>query len=792
MPASNGSYWSDLPRDLVAGIVVFLVALPLCLGIALASGAPLMAGLISGIVGGILVGVLSGSHTSVSGPAAGLTAVVLAQIAALGSFQTFLMAVVLAGAIQIVLGFVKAGSLSAFFPSSVIKGLLAAIGVILILKQLPHLFGHDTDPIGEMAFVQPDNHNTFSELANWQDVSTGAAVIGVLSVLLLVVWERVKGLKKFPLPSALVVVVLGASMTLLFRQWGEPWGIDPSHLVNVPIANSFDEFRNLLVLPDFTALWNSKVYVAASTLAAVASLETLLNLEAVDKLDPRQRTSPSNRELIAQGVGNMMSGLIGGLPLTSVIVRSSVNINSGARTKLSALFHGVLLLVCVVFLPKVLNLIPLSCLAAILLVTGFKLASPNVVKRMWREGYAQFLPFAVTVVAIVLTDLLVGVLIGLGASIAFILRSNLRRPVRRLVEKHLGREVVHLELPNQVSFLNRAALTRVLDEVPRGGHLLLDASSTDYIDPDILDLLREFDEKTGPARGIEVSLRGFKEQYQMEDRTQFVDYSTRELQEAITPAQVLQLLKDGHERFRTGRPLARDLGRAVQAIGEAQYPLVVVLGCIESRAPAEVVFDLGVGDVFSVRVIGNVSSRKILSSIEYGTAVAGAKLVLVLGHTRCGAVAAAVDSLAPTASAAVATGCQHLDHVIEEIQQVIDPAEHAAVGPTPAGRPPAVRGRGRPPERDAGGGSYARAERHPSATGSGEAGGDRRSGIRRDHPRTSVPIGRWVGRCRGACSPGNRSVVNRVARRVFDPHWPGLAIIRSAWRYWQRGDPHTG
>ncbi|MBM3982613.1 MAG: sulfate transporter [Planctomycetes bacterium] len=667
-------------RDLTAGLVVFLVALPLCLGIALASNAPLFAGLIAGIVGGVLVGLLSGSHTSVSGPAAGLTAVVAAQIAKLGSFEAFLLAVTLAGVIQIVLGLARCGFLAAFFPSSVIKGLLAAIGVILILKQIPHVVGHDPDPEGDMAFQQPDQQNTFTELIQTVgDVQLGAAVIGVLSVALLVFWDRSKRLKKSPVPAPLVIVLLGVALSLLFREFGGVWLIEPSHLVQVPVANSASEFFGLLRSPDFTQWAKPAIYMAALTLAAVASLETLLNLEAVDRLDPRQRTSPPSRELVAQGAGNIVCGLVGGLPVTSVIVRSSVNINAGASTKLSAVFHGLLLLGSVALLAAWLNQIPLSCLAAILLVTGFKLASPKLFWRMWSEGRSQFLPFVTTVLAIVLTDLLVGVLIGLGVSIMFILWSNARRPLRIIVEKHLGGEVVHIELANQVSFLNRVAIANALDAVPAGGHVLIDATGTDYFDPDVLDLIRDFAEQTGPARGVAVSLVGFRERYRLDDRTQYVDYSTRELQEAIAPAQVLQILKDGHERFRTGRRLSRDLGRQVLATAGGQHPLAVVLGCIDSRSPAELIFDLGVGDIFSTRVAGNVTSRKILGSIEYGCAVAGAKLVVVMGHTRCGAVGAAVDLACAGRTAAEATGCQHIDHIVGDVQKLLAVPECRAV-----------------------------------------------------------------------------------------------------------------
>lgn len=685
MLQTNGPLSATLPRDLTSGLVVFLVALPLCLGVALASGAPLLSGVLAGIVGGILVGMLSGSHTSVSGPAAGLTAVVAAQILSLGSFPAFLLAVVLAGLIQIGLGLARAGFLAAFFPSSVIKGLLAAIGVILILKQIPHLFGHDPDPEGDLAFQQPDHENTFSELARTiGDIHPGAAAIGLLSIVVLFVWGKWKPLKHSPVPAPLIVVLLGVGVSLWFRQLGGAWVIEPSHLVQVPVADSLAGFFGFLQLPDFSQWVNPTLYTAAITLAAVASLETLLNLEAVDKLDPQQRTSPASRELLAQGIGNVTAGLIGGLPITSVIVRSSVNINAGGKTKLAAVIHGVFLLVSVALLPVWLNLIPLSCLAAILVVTGVKLASPSLVRQMWSEGRYQFAPFALTVVAIVLTDLLIGVLIGLTVSAGFILYSNMRQPIRRFVEQHLGGDVVHIELANQVSFLNRAALSKVLDEVPRGGDVLLDAQNTDYIDPDVLDLIRDFKEQTGPARGVEVSLVGFRSEYQFDDQIQYVDYSTRDLQDALTPQQVLHILKGGHERFRSGRRLTRDLIRQARATAEGQHPLAVVLSCIDSRTPAELIFDLGMGDIFSVRIAGNVTSWKVLASAEYGCAVAGAKLILVMGHTRCGAVTAAVNLIGEVRTAAEATGCQHLDHILKDIQQSTDPATCRAVEARPA------------------------------------------------------------------------------------------------------------
>lgn len=655
-----------IPRDLMAGLVVFLVALPLCLGVALASNAPLFSGLVAGIIGGILVGILSGSQSSVSGPAAGLTAVVAAQIVLLGSFQAFLLAVFVAGLIQIVMGLAKAGGLAAFFPSSVIKGLLAAIGVILILKQLPYVLGYP--PI-----------SSFKELLDLMGhLHLGAAVIGILSIGFLVLWDRNKTLKKSPIPAPLLVVLIGVALGFLFRRFGESWTLGSAYLVQVPVAESVKDFLSFLQLPDFSQWLNPKIYVAAFTIAIVASLETLLNLQAVDKIDPLQRSSPPSRELWAQGIGNMVSGLAGGLPITSVIVRSSVNINAGGRTKLSAVFHGVLLLVCVVFLAETLNLIPLSSLAAILIVTGLKLASPALVRQMWAGGLYQFIPFAVTVVAIVMTDLLIGVLIGLAVSLSFILWSNLRRPVHTIVEKHLGGDVIKIDLANQVSFLNRAALDGALDNIPYGGHVLLDASGTNYIDPDILDMIRDFKEETAPARGIEVSLLGFRSKYQLEDQIQYVDYSTRELQDGLTPDKVLEILKLGHERFRTGQQLTRNLGRQVTATAHAEHPFAVIMSCVDSRTPAELIFDVGVGDIYSVRIAGAVTSRKVLGSVEYGCMVGGAKLIVIMGHTRCGVMSAALNTVCGKSQAGVPKESNNFGLIVEDIRHSIDHVDCSA------------------------------------------------------------------------------------------------------------------
>lgn len=661
-------------NDLVSGMVVFFVALPLCLGIALASNAPLFSGILAGIVGGIVVGFLSGSSTSVSGPAAGLTVVVATELAKLGSFETFLTAIILAGVIQIILSVFKMGFLAGFFPSSVIKGLLWAIGLLLILKQFPHLLGHDADPMGDDAFLQTDNQNTFTELVETVfKFHYGAAVIGLISLTLIIISDHTEYLKKFKPAVPVLVIFLSVLLSSYFSSLGNEWNLLPQHFVQVPVAKSFTESFNFLVFPDLSALKSLPVYLSAMTFAIVASLETLLNLEALDKIDPLQRNNPPNQELFAQGVGNIVGGFIGALPLTSVIVRSSVNINAGVQTKLSTIFHGFLLLISVFLIPEWINKIPLSALAAILITTGFKLANPKNFMQLWNEGKYQFLPFILTTTAILLTDLLVGILIGLGIALCFILHSNIRRPIKKTLEKHAtGHEVLHIELPNQVSFLNQASLETTLKAIPPDGHVLIDANNTDYIDPDILDLIHDF-QNTAEAHRVNVSLSGFKDRYpKLLDCIQYVDFSSRELQETLTPQKVLEILKEGNERFRKGIRLTRNLERQLDVASTGQFPLAVFLSCIDSRAPVELLFDLSIGDIFTVRIAGNVISRKVVGSIEYSCAIAGTKLVVVMGHTSCGAIQAAVDFTTKNKTAAELIGGDNLRLLIGEIQKSIN------------------------------------------------------------------------------------------------------------------------
>lgn len=667
-------------RDVTSGTVVFLVALPLCLGIAVASNAPPFAGILAGIIGGILVGVLSGSHTSVTGPAAGLTAIVAAEIATLGSFEAFLAAVALAGVIQIGLGVAKTGFIASFFPSSVIKGLLAAIGLILILKQLPYLLGHEA--AGENAFEEMAKESGGHEKGHQNPVFSllellsgtyhpGPLVIGLLSLAILIGWDRIRSLKKSMIPAPLVVVIVAVALEAILERFDARLHVATKQLVNVPIAENFREFVGFLRMPDWAALQRMDVAIAAVTIAIVATLESMLNLEAVDNLDPKQRVSPPNRELVAQGVGNLAAGLIGGLPVTCVVVRGSVNIYAGSQTKLSTIVHGCFLFAFALWLPHVLNMIPLSCLAAILFMTGYKLISPKIIAKLYSEGRAVFLPFAITVTAIVMTDLLIGILIGLGVSLLFILFSNTKRPIHKTLERHLGVEVHHIELANQVSFLSRAVLEKSLREVPRGGHVLLDAQNTDYLDPDIVSFMREFRDKTAPALGIQVSLKGFPPGLVLDDDVRFQEHSTLELQRTATPQQVLQWLKEGNERFRTGNALRRDIRRQLHATSTQQYPLAVVMTCMDSRTPSQMVFDMGVGDLLNISQAGNaLLGPRNLASVEYGCAVAGARLVVVLGHVGSAVLETAISAVCGCTDASYCG--EHFEHIIEDLSQSID------------------------------------------------------------------------------------------------------------------------
>ncbi|GAA5035547.1 sulfate permease [Marivirga lumbricoides] len=511
----TGLNFKYLKNDSLAAIVAFLVALPLCLGIALASGTPLFSGIISGVVGGILVSMLSGSQLAVSGPAAGLAVIVLNAIEDIGFFEGFLVTVVLAGFIQLAMGFLKAGTIGNFFPSSVIKGMLAAIGILLIRKQIPYALGYNTDYLGRLDFWQTNEENIFSILNSLLvEINLTALIITIASMVLLIGWSYLKNNTIKSIPAPLLVVLVGVGLNQLFVVLGNGMALSQDHLVTIPILGADAEFSELLTFPDWSVISNPQVYTIAVTIAIVASLETLLSVEAVDKLDPQKRRTPLNRELKAQGMGNIVAGLIGGLPMTAVIVRGSVNINAGAKTKLSALVHGVLLLLSVLVFPQIINMIPYASLAAILLVTGYKLANISIFRQVYRAGKGQFIPFIVTIVAIVFTDLLIGIIIGLVVGILNILLNNMRNTYSFNKKDYLEGDPVRLMLSEEVTFLNKGIMIKTLDTLPADSTVIIDASNSTYIDYDVLEAITTFKNEGAKYKNIKVELVGIEKFYE--------------------------------------------------------------------------------------------------------------------------------------------------------------------------------------------------------------------------------------------------------------------------------------
>ncbi|MGJ3235032.1 SulP family inorganic anion transporter [Marivirga sp.] len=508
----TGVTFKHFKYDSLSSLVVFLVAMPLCLGIALASGAPLFSGLITGIVGGIVVSLLSGSQLAVSGPAAGLAVIVYNAIEDIGFFEGFLVAVVLAGIIQLILGFLKAGTIGNYFPSSVIKGMLAAIGILLIIKQIPHIFGYDEDYLGDLDFWQNNDENAISALVSaFNNIDQTAFIISIVSLIIMIGWNYIKIQSIKSIPAPLVVVLIGVGINALFMALNNGMALSQEHLVTIPVLGEETSFSDLFLFPDWSVLGKPVVYTAAITIAIVASLETLLSIDAVDKLDPQKRRTPLNKEMKAQGVGNIIAGLIGGLPMTAVIVRGTVNINSGAKTKLSAFLHGILLILAILVIPTIINMIPYACLAAILLVTGYKLANIGLWKKMYKIGPSQFYPFVITIVAIVFTDLLIGIIIGLLVGFFNILIKNMKNSYSFDKDSHKENEPIRLVLSDEVTFLNKASMVKTLDEVPENSKVIIDARKTKYIDFDVIEAIELYTNEGAQYKNVEVELLGFDE-----------------------------------------------------------------------------------------------------------------------------------------------------------------------------------------------------------------------------------------------------------------------------------------
>ena len=577
-------------------------------------------------------------------------------------FTAFLCVVILAGVFQILMGLAKMGSIAHYFPSSVIKGMLSGIGIIIFLKQIPHAVGYDRDYEGDLEFFQSDNYSSFSELSHMMEfISPTAIFIAVVSLAILILWEQPK-LKRSNffqvLHGALITIVVGVWINEFFQIFNPDLALKESHLVNLPVSTNIGDLLQQMHSPDFSQFLNPEIYISALFLALWASVETLLSVEAVDRLDIYKRVTPPSRELIAQGIGNIVSGLLGGLPLTQVIIRSSINIQSGAKTKAAGFISGSLLLLTVVFIPEWLNKIPLASLASVLLVVGYKLTRPKTFKKMYRSGMYHFIPFIVTIFGLIFTNLVFGVLIGMSVALLSIVLENYKT-AQYFRETHIGNKII-FRLSEHVSFLNKATLKQTLDQLSANSEVVIDATRSKYIDYDVFEVIRDF-KKEAPLKNIQLTLqnvRGFGVLKPVEN----VQTHTYESQQALTPAQVLQVLKDGNANFVNNLESNRNFLEQVNDTSDGQFPIAIILSCMDSRTSTELVFDQGLGDIFSTRVAGNVVNNDILGSMEYACQVAGSKLIVVLGHTHCGAIKGACAQVK----------LDHLTGLLDKIQPAVN------------------------------------------------------------------------------------------------------------------------
>lgn len=636
-----------LKFDIVAAIVGFLVAIPVCLGISLASGVPLFSGLLSGIIGGLLVGGISGSQVSVSGPAAGMAGVVLAAIAQLGDFNGFLLALALAGFLQILMGSFKAGFIADYVPNNVVQGLLCALGLLLIIKQVPLAFTHSVDfnELKTHLLETTEGLSLSPLLALKNHINSGAAFISLVSLAILIYFDNTKHRLLKEIPAPILVVIAGVLLNEFFM-WADSALIqDSPQLVSIPNTTNLGGFFSQLQFPNWNAWTNPQVYLFALLLSVAASLEALLNFKGGEKLDKKKRHSSSNQELIAQGVGNLAAGLIGGIPITAVVVRTSINIESGAKTKMAAILQGLFILLAITVLPNALNKIPLSSLAAILIYTGYKLNKPSIYAKIYSQGLDRFIPFLVTLVSIIAFNLLFGIIIGLTCSLFYILKTSSLARIDIIKEIYPKGQTNRLILPQTVTFLNKASLVAELDSIPKYARLIIDARHTQFIDKEILELLKDFRDEQAPSKQIALNLTGFRDHYDIHDYIDFINVTTYDVQSNLTPAQVLNILHEGNQRFLLDTRIHRSNQIDVKLTAKTQHPIAVVLGCIDSRVPIETIFDMSLGDMFCIRIAGNVVNNDILASIEYACKVVGAKLILVLGHTRCGAIQSACNGI---------------------------------------------------------------------------------------------------------------------------------------------------
>ncbi len=651
----------NLKYDFPAGMAVFLIAIPLSLGIALASGAPLFAGLIAGILSGIVIAPISGSALGISGPTAGLAIIVASAIEELG-FNGFLLALFIAGILQIIMGLFKAGVIAYYFPSSVINGMLSGIGIVLCLKQIPHAIGYDRDYEGDSAFFQSDNYSSFTELVNMLSYSSLTAfLIALVSLAILILWEQpfMKKYSFFQLfQGVLIAIVVSIFINQNLLHFYPEWALKDNHLVTLPLLENTNDLLNQLNYPDFDQINNPAIYLMALTLAIVASLKTLLSVEAVDKMDPLKRVTCTNRELIAQGIGNTCSSLLGGLPLAQVIVRSSISIQSGGKTKATSIISGLLLLFAVIFIPRLLNQIPLASLASVLLVVGYKLVRPKSFIVMYKAGAYHFIPFCITILGMILTDLLIGLVIGLFTALFSILLENYKSAFY-FHESHIGNKTI-IRLSEHVSFLNKANIKKMLEQLPHDSEVVIDATRSKYIDYDVFEIIEAY-KIEAHRKNIKLSIENLRG-YGVLKPVENVRASNYDSQRALNPQKVLKLLKDGNERFVSNLLSNRNLLEQINDTQQGQFPIAIILSCMDSRTSVELIFDQGLGDVFNTRVAGNIINDDILGSMEYACKLAGSKLIVVLGHSHCGAIIGACNQVK----------LDHLSGLIHKIKPAVD------------------------------------------------------------------------------------------------------------------------
>lgn len=633
-----------LKYDIPAGLAVFFVAIPLCLGIAHASGAPLLSGLITGIIGGTIVAALSNSQLSVSGPAAGLTAIAIAGIQDLGSFEAFLTATALAGLFQIVLGIAKAGSIANYVPNNVIRGMLSGIGLLLIIKQFPHLIGYDVEEMGVEEFnvatqdlvqnyhdVKDSEKNSFTIILHaLSNLNPGIFIIGFISLFFLFAWNKLASKKLKAIPGSLIVVLLGVFINYLLEKISSIPSLSMDHFVNIPALNSINAIKSQSSSPDLSMLLNYKTFIVALTVGIVASIETLLSTEAIDKLDPQKRNTPPNRELLAQGTGNFLCGLLGGLPMTAVIVRGSVNVTSGAKSKFSSIFHGLLILVAAVFFAPLMNMIPLAALAAILVYTGFKLIDVSQIVYLYKKGWDQLLPFLVTVIAIISTDLLIGVLVGIGFAMFLIIREDFKAPVIKLIDLGSRKRIV---LGENITFLHKQKVVRIFESIPENSFIEVDGSRTSFVDKDILEYITDF-RKNSADRNINVIIGGLN----------FMENSNNNsLKESMRKS--YDILFENNKKWVEEK--TKDDPNFFSELSKGQTPQYLWIGCSDSRVPANEITGTNPGEMFVHRNIANLvvnTDVNLLSVLQYSVEVLNIKHIIVCGHYGCGGIRAAMEN----------------------------------------------------------------------------------------------------------------------------------------------------